>query len=88
MPKKDPAAVALGRKGGKARLSTMSAQERSQRARDAARTRWDNVRRSDGQSLLADVEERLNTLLADRQSLWSIDVPGIEEPEDDPMNRE
>jgi hypothetical protein len=88
MPKKDPAAVALGRKGGKARLKTMTAQERSKRARTAARTRWDNVRRSDGQPLPADVAERLNTLLADRQSLWSIDVPGIEEPKDDPMNRE
>ena len=33
---KDPAAVALGRKGGKARAERMSAEERSQAAKKAA----------------------------------------------------
>jgi hypothetical protein len=43
---KDPAAVALGRKGGlkggKARASKMTAEERSEAARRAARARWSN----------------------------------------------
>jgi hypothetical protein len=42
---KDPAAVALGRKGGlkggKARAATMSAKRRSEIAKKAARTRWE-----------------------------------------------
>ncbi len=42
---KDPAAVALGRKGGKkggkARAAKMTADERSEAARKAARARWD-----------------------------------------------
>lgn len=41
---KDPAAVALGRKGGlkggKARAKKMTAEERSESARKAARARW------------------------------------------------
>jgi hypothetical protein len=41
---KDPAAVALGRKGGlkggKARASKMSAKERSEAAKRAAQARW------------------------------------------------
>jgi hypothetical protein len=41
---KDPAAVALGRrgglKGGKARAKKMSAKERSEAAKKAARARW------------------------------------------------
>lgn len=41
---KDPAAVALGRKGGlkggKARARNMTARQRSEAARKAARTRW------------------------------------------------
>ncbi len=44
-PEKDPAAVALGRrgglKGGKARAEKMTAEERSASARRAARARWD-----------------------------------------------
>lgn len=43
---KDPAAVALGRRGGlrggKARAEKMSAQERSEAARRAAQARWAN----------------------------------------------
>lgn len=42
--KKDPAAVALGRrgglKGGKARAAKMTKKERSEAARKAARARW------------------------------------------------
>jgi hypothetical protein len=41
---KDPAAVALGRKGGKkggkARASNMTAEQRSEAARKAAQARW------------------------------------------------
>lgn len=37
---KDPAAAALGRKGGAARAKRMNAQERSEIARRAARERW------------------------------------------------
>lgn len=43
-PEKDPAAVALGRrgglKGGKARAAKMSAEERRESARKAAQARW------------------------------------------------
>ena len=43
-PKKNPAAVALGRlgglKGGKARASRLSAKRRHEIARKAARSRW------------------------------------------------
>lgn len=37
---KDPAAVALGRKGGKARAEGMTAKRRKEIARKAAKTRW------------------------------------------------
>jgi general stress protein YciG len=37
MPKKDPHAAAMGRKGGKARMKDLSAEERKQLARDAGR---------------------------------------------------
>ena len=41
---KDPAAVALGRKGGlkggKARADSLTAEKRSQIAKDAAKSRW------------------------------------------------
>jgi hypothetical protein len=37
---KDPAAVALGRRGGKARAAAMSARKRKEIARKAAKTRW------------------------------------------------
>jgi hypothetical protein len=43
-PEKDPAAVALGRKGGlkggKARAAKMSPEERTESARKAAKARW------------------------------------------------
>ncbi len=37
---KDPAAVALGRKGGQARASSLSKKQRSEIARKAAAKRW------------------------------------------------
>jgi hypothetical protein len=37
---KDPAAVAMGKKGGKARASSMTPERRAQIARDAATSRW------------------------------------------------
>lgn len=45
-PDKDPAAVTLGRrggrKGGKARAANMTAEQRSEAARRAAKARWDS----------------------------------------------
>jgi hypothetical protein len=38
--RKNPAAVSLGRKGGKARLKTMTQKERTEAARKAAIARW------------------------------------------------
>jgi len=47
-PQKNPAAVALGRlgglKGGKARAAKMTAKERSEAARKAARARWNGAK--------------------------------------------
>ncbi len=37
---KDPAAVALGKKGGKARADSMSAERREEIAKSAAAARW------------------------------------------------
>ena len=39
-PEKDQAAVELGRKGGKARAESMSAERRAEIARKAAEKRW------------------------------------------------
>jgi hypothetical protein len=41
---KDPAARALGTKGGKARAAKMSPEERAEVARHAARARWQKSR--------------------------------------------
>jgi len=38
--KKNPAAVQLGRRGGKARLKKMTPEQRSEVARTAVRARW------------------------------------------------
>jgi hypothetical protein len=43
---KDPAAVALGRKGGAARAKKMSASERSRIAKEAAHKRWAKKQRA------------------------------------------
>ena len=40
---KDPAAKALGAKGGKARASSMSPEQRSDIARNAALSRWNKL---------------------------------------------
>jgi hypothetical protein len=40
---KDEAAVALGRKGGKARAQKLTAEKRSEIARKAAQKRWDRA---------------------------------------------
>jgi len=40
---KDPAAVAMGKKGGKARADSMTAQKRSEIAKKAAATRWNKA---------------------------------------------
>lgn len=39
---KDPAAVALGRKGGAARANALSKKRRTEIAKDAAKKRWKN----------------------------------------------
>jgi hypothetical protein len=39
---KDPAAVAMGRKGGAARAAGMTAEKRSEIAKKAASSRWDS----------------------------------------------
>jgi hypothetical protein len=44
MKRKDPAAVALGRKGGRARMSKMTAGQRRMLARLAAQARWGKKR--------------------------------------------
>jgi hypothetical protein len=48
--RKNPAAVALGRKGGKATAKKFSPEERTESARKAAVARWDKRRQgeSDG----------------------------------------
>jgi len=40
MKRKDPAAVDLGRKGGRARMKAMTSEERTKLARQAANARW------------------------------------------------
>jgi hypothetical protein len=45
--RKDPAAVALGQKGGKARAETMSRARRSEVAKKAARSRWQKKDQAD-----------------------------------------
>jgi len=40
MARKDPAAVALGRRGGQARARNMTAQQRKEAARKAIQARW------------------------------------------------
>jgi hypothetical protein len=44
-PKKNPAAVELGRLGGKARLKKITPERRSEIARSAAVARWANGRK-------------------------------------------
>lgn len=48
--RKSPAAVALGRKGGRARMSKMTAEERSRLGRLAATARWGKKKRGKGES--------------------------------------
>jgi hypothetical protein len=45
--RKNPAAVSLGRKGGKARLKTMTQKERTEAAKNAARARWEKGKMTD-----------------------------------------
>ena len=55
--RKNPAAVALGRKGGKARLRTMTHEERSKVAQKASRARWFKVRTPDWREETIEVVE-------------------------------
>jgi hypothetical protein len=45
MMQKDPAAVSLGRRGGKARVRNQSAQQRKESARHAAQARWSHTKK-------------------------------------------
>ena len=47
MKRKNPAAVTLGRKGGRTRMKRMTAEERTELARQAANARW---RKQEGKS--------------------------------------
>jgi hypothetical protein len=47
MPKKDPAAVQLGRKGGKAAAKNRTKEEREEQARKAAQARWSKAQKID-----------------------------------------
>lgn len=44
---KDPAAVALGRKGGEARAKAMGKKKRSESAKKAAKARWSSIANHD-----------------------------------------
>ncbi len=52
--RKDPAAVALGRKGGKARIAKLSKEERRRLARLAVQTRWARAKAAKGPPLPRD----------------------------------
>jgi hypothetical protein len=52
MRRKDPAAVQLGRKGGKRRAQKLTAEERQESARKAARARWAHHKKSKSDKLL------------------------------------
>jgi len=49
--KKNPAAVALGRKGGKATAARLGPEERTESARKAAEARWKKARKKSPASL-------------------------------------
>lgn len=63
--RKDPAAVALGRKGGKkggpARAAKLTPEQRSESARRAVRARWANAKNGSGHSVLASREMGIET---------------------------
>ena len=57
MTPKNPAAVALGRRGGKATASSRSPEQRTESARRAANARWAKLK-----NLVADITERSKAL--------------------------
>ena len=62
MSPKDPAAVSLGRKGGKARVRNQSAEERTQSAKRAADARWAKTK-----ALVDQITEGSKALLSDME---------------------
>ena len=46
MTPKNPAAVALGRRGGKARVKSQTSEERTESARSAAKARWAKAKKA------------------------------------------
>lgn len=66
--RKDPAAVVLGRKGGKkggpARAAKLTPQQRSESARNAVRARWAKAKAGKGSTVASDTSDHaLLTLL-------------------------
>ena len=55
---KDPAAVSLGRKGGKARARNLTPEQRKEAARRAVEARWEKTRK-----LAKEINERSKRLL-------------------------
>ena len=55
---KDPAAVSLGRKGGKARARNLTPEQRKEAARKAIEARWEKSRK-----LVKEINERSKKLL-------------------------
>ena len=48
MTRKNPHAVAMGKKGGKARWEALSAEERSELMRKAVQARWEKAKKKTG----------------------------------------
>jgi hypothetical protein len=63
MPPKNAAAVALGRKGGRARAKSLTPEQRSEAARKAVEARWANLKK-----LAAEIDEGTKALLAKAES--------------------
>ena len=57
MPKKNAAAVQLGRKGGKARAKKLTAKQLSKIGRDAARARWGKRKNENKQTKASEVRQ-------------------------------
>ena len=65
---KDPAAVALGRKGGlrggRARAESMTAERRAEIAKNAARSRWDSTERGAAERAAAPLRSKSRTKIS------------------------
>jgi hypothetical protein len=66
MSPKNPAAVALGRRGGKATAKNRTAEERAQAARKAVEARW-SKQRAELERLTKEIKEGTTALLKKAQ---------------------